>query len=111
MEHRSKPVISRARFARRLLNYASVALLLVIFSLFIGTIGYKFLGNLNWIDAFYNASMILTGMGPVNTLQGNTAKLFASFYSIYSGVAFLSAVGVVFTPILHRIFHILHVED
>ena len=66
--------------------------------------------NLGWIDALLNASMILTGMGPVNEAQTNGAKLFASFYAIYSGVAFLTCVAVLFGPVLHRFLHRFHLD-
>ena len=62
------------------------------------------------MDAFYNASMILTGMGPVAVLNSDDAKIFATVYSIYSGVAFLTSVGVMFSPLVHRLFHRLHID-
>jgi hypothetical protein len=85
--------------------------LLIVFSLAIGTIGYHYYGNISWIDGFYNASLILTGMGPVNEMHTTTAKLFASLYALFSGIAFLSIVAVIFAPIAHRLLHILHIPD
>jgi hypothetical protein len=63
------------------------------------------------VDGFYNASMILTGMGPINEMKTVDGKLFASFYALYSGVAFLSAVTVTLAPIVHRFLHLLHVDE
>lgn len=80
-------------------------------SLGIGILGYHFIGNLNWIDSLYNASMTLTGMGPVNEMTTNTAKLFASIYAIFSGVIFLSTVAIFFSPFAHRLMHLLRIEE
>jgi hypothetical protein len=76
-----------------------------------GSLGYHYIGQLNWIDSFQMACMILTGMGPVAEMTSDAAKLFSSFYALYSGIAFLSITAVFFAPIIHRFLHILHVED
>lgn len=83
---------------------------IVAFSLFIGSAGYHYLGNQPWIDALLNASMILSGMGPVDPLTTTAAKLFATFYALYSGVAFLSIVAILMAPLLHRFLHKFHLE-
>ena len=80
-------------------------------SVCIGTLGYHRFGQLGWLDSFYMSCMILTGMGPVAEMNSDGAKLFSSFYALYSGVAFLSITAVFFAPIIHRVLHILHVED
>ena len=85
-----------------------LSLALIIFSLGIGIGGYHFLGNLRWVDSLLNASMILAGMGPVDNLKSDAAKIFASFYAIYSGVSFLTVVAVLFAPIYHRFLHRFH---
>lgn len=107
-EHRSSPLAPKQKFRRRLVTYALSGIIFILFSLFIGALGYKMILGISWVDAFYNASMILTGMGPAIELQDDTAKVFATIYSIYSGVAFLTAVGVIFAPLLHRWLHMLH---
>ena len=84
---------------------------MLAFSLFIGMSGYHYLAELSWIDSLLNASMILTGMGPVDEMKTNAAKLFASFYALYSGVAFLSMFAVLLAPALHRVMHVLHFES
>ena len=86
------------------------AAVILIFSLSIGVAGYIYFYNLNWIDALLNASMILTGMGPVDSAKSAGAKIFASFYAIYSGVAFLTSVAVIFAPVLHRFLHRFHLD-
>lgn len=72
--------------------------------------GYHFGGELSWIDAFLNASMILTGMGPVDHLNTAAGKLFAAFYALFSGISFLTFVAVLFAPIYHRFLHKLHLN-
>ena len=79
-------------------------------SLLLGIAGYMALAHLEFVDAFLNAVMILGGMGPVDTLPDDAAKLFAGIYALYSGIVFLVVVGVVFAPIFHRIIHHLHLD-
>src|SRR6185295_4474015 len=98
-------------FYGRVARHFVYAIIFIVFSLCLGTIGYHYLGLMGWIDAFYNASMILTGMGPVNIISHNSGKIFSSLYALYSGIAFLSAVAVIFTPIVHRFLHIFNLED
>jgi hypothetical protein len=83
---------------------------LISFSVGLGMVGYHELGKLNWVDSLLNASMILTGMGPVDKMPNDAAKLFSSFYALYSGVAFLSIFAVFFAPIFHRFLHRLKVD-
>jgi hypothetical protein len=110
-EDKYKKLLPLALFLRRVLLYFSYALILIIFSTGIGTVGYRYFGNLSWVDSFYNACMILTGMGPVNIMETNTAKLFASFYALFSGIAFLSTIAVFLAPIAHRFMHVLHIKE
>jgi hypothetical protein len=107
---RSQNILPRRDFVWRLLRYAGVAMALVTFSLGLGTLGYHYYADLGWLDSFYNAAMILTGMGPVNKIETPPGKLFSSFYALFSGIAFLSTVGIFFAPIAHRMMHLLHVE-
>ena len=97
-------------FLLRVARFTLFAFGLILFSLLIGVTGYRLLGGLSWLDSFHMSCMILTGMGPVIEMKTNGAKLFSSFYALYSGVAFLSITAVFFAPIIHRILHILHVE-
>ena len=110
-EHHKKPLASRKVFARRLAINGLIGLLLLAFSLGIGVLGYHFLEGFSWIDSLLNASMILGGMGPVTPLKKDAAKIFASFYSIYSGVVLLASVGILITPIFHRFLHHFHLAD
>lgn len=109
-EHRKQPLLKRREFLRRQMQYFFYSGILLAFSLGIGVLGYKYFGGISWIDSLLNASMILTGMGPVSEMHSDAAKLFSSFYALYSGIAFLGTVAVFFAPIAHRFMHILHMD-
>jgi hypothetical protein len=110
LEHRSEPLLPRPAFIWRMVRYAAVALAIIGFSLVLGMIGYRATEGFSWIDAFLNAAMILGGMGPVNSLQTTAGKIFAGLYALYCGVILLASVGIVLTPIVHRIQHRFHLE-
>lgn len=88
-----------------------ISFVFLTLSLGLGVWGYHHYAGLPFIDSLLNASMILTGMGPIDPMKTDAAKLFASFYSIYSGVAFLTSIGVFIAPTLHRLLHKFHIED
>ncbi|MEY4351529.1 MAG: hypothetical protein RL078_1608 [Bacteroidota bacterium] len=111
LERKTQKIAPLKTFIVRVLWYAAFSFIFIGFSLFIGTIGYRYFSNAAWVDCFHMASMILTGMGPVIPLDTDAAKIFSSFYALYSGVAFLTGTAVLFSPIVHRILHILHVVD
>lgn len=110
-EHKSKPVIPIEQFYRRQLRFLGYAAVLLSGSLGIGMLGYRLSTGMSWMDAFLNASMILTGMGPVDQMHTAGAKFFAGVYALFSGVIFLSTVAVMFTPIVHRLLHLMHIDD
>lgn len=110
-EHLGEPVASRARFFRRLGANVGLALVFITVSLAVGMAGYHWLGGLGWVDSFLNASMILSGMGPVDALTASSAKLFAGFYAIYSGLLVVATSALIFAPVMHRLLHRLHVKD
>ncbi|QVL34276.1 hypothetical protein KIH39_10320 [Telmatocola sphagniphila] len=110
-EKKTQPLLSRPEFARRVFRNFAASSLLIGLSLFGGMLGYRWLEGLEWIDAFENASMILSGMGPVATMQTWGGKLFAGLYALYSGLALIMAAGLLFAPIVHRLLHRFHIED
>ena len=110
-EHRKQPLLPRRGFYRRLARSFSAASIIILCSLSLGMAGYHWLESQPWLDAFANAAMILSGMGPLGTLQTSWGKLFAGCYALFSGLAFVTAVGVVFAPIFHRFIHKFHLED
>ncbi len=109
-EHRTQHLLSRAAFARRVARHVILALFVVGFGLGIGVVGYHYLAELPWLDALLNASMILSGMGPVDPLHTPMAKLFASFYALFSGLAFIAVASVLVAPFVHRILHRFHLD-
>ena|ERR1044072_8419479 len=110
-ESKVKPLLDQKTYLRRLFRSMLWAAGILFLSLMIGVLGYHTFGHLGWVDSLLNASMILTGMGPVDRMPDNAGKLFASFYSLFSGIAFLSTMGVVIAPVLHRFLHKFHIDD
>ena len=110
-ERKSEKLVPLRKFVKRMA--LSILLLLVVLSaaLGVGVLGYHKWSGLSWIDSLLNASMILTGMGPVAPMNTTIAKLFASGYALFSGVIFLSSVGLVLAPVFHRILHKFHLDD
>ncbi len=109
-EHRTQPLVPRRVFLARLARNAAVALVIIVAALFVGMLGYRVLEKMSWVDAFVNAAMILSGMGPVSSLQSDTGKIFAGCYALFSGLAFITALGVIFAPVFHRFLHKFHLE-
>ena len=85
--------------------------MLLFICLSIGVLGYHYTDQIAWIDALHNASMILSGMGPVVEIKTTEGKLFSSFYALFSGIAFITNIGVILAPMAHRLYHRLHVDD
>jgi hypothetical protein len=109
-EQRHEPLLSSHEFARRFARWVGAAAAIVLGSLAFGIVGYHYTEGLPWIDSLLNASMILGGMGPVDVLTTDAAKVFASGYALFSGVAFLTSVGVFLAPALHRLLHHFHLQ-
>ena len=110
-EKKGDNLLTWPRFARRMALSLAATMAIVSLALAAGVIGYHVIAGLSWVDSVLNASMILTGMGPVDTMKDTASKLFASAYALFSGVIFLSAVGIVLAPIFHRIIHAFHIDD
>jgi len=110
-ERRGEPLASAPVFRRRLLQSGGLVAGIITFSLLVGIAGYHWLGGIpSWVDCLYNASMILGGMGPVAELKSDAAKVFASCYALYSGIVLLASVGLLLSPVLHRVLHRFHIE-
>ena len=110
LERSHEKVAPFSVFAQRLAVAVATACGVIAVVLFVGVAGYHWLGGFAWIDSLLEASMILGGMGPVNPLKGTAAKLFASGYALFSGLVFIGIMGIVLTPVVHRILHKFHVE-
>ena len=73
--------------------------------------GYSYFESMSFADAYVNAAMILSGMGPVGNLQTDGGKIFAGCYALYSGLTLVAALGIMFAPVIHRFLHKFHLED
>ena len=109
-EHHRQPLATTHRYVAWRLRSLAVAASILLPSLSLGVLGYHFFGQLPWIDALVNASMILTGMGPVDPIQSLGGKLFASCYALFSGIVFITTAGVLLAPVVHRVLHKFHLE-
>ena len=110
-EKKNEAIASDKEFRKRLTIFIAIDFVLLVFSLFIGILGYHILGGLGWIDSFLNASMILGGMGPVDNLTNDSAKIFAGIYALFSGITFLTAFALLSAPIFHRFLHKFHIDE
>lgn len=110
-ESRRDELLPPQKFLRRVMFFLLAALLILAFALGVGILGYHSIAGMSWIDAFLNASMILTGMGPVNPLTTAPAKLFASCYALFSGLVFITVTGVALAPVAHRLLHRFHMDE
>jgi hypothetical protein len=110
-EHHTKPLLPRKEYYRRIVRHAALGFTVIIVALGIGMTGYHVFENLGWIDAFVNAAMILSGMGPVAALQTDSGKIFAGCYALFSGLALIAILGIIFAPVVHRALHRFHLED
>ncbi|HEY1031073.1 MAG TPA: hypothetical protein VGD89_04830 [Flavipsychrobacter sp.] len=98
-------------FYGRVFRNLIVASAILTVCLVIGILGYHYTDGISWIDSLHNASMILSGMGPVVEIKSTGGKLFSSFYALFSGVAFITNIGIILAPAAHRLFHRLHLEE
>jgi len=110
-ENRYKTLLPRRQFFARFAQHVLMGIALVAVCLCGGMFGYHTLEKMPWVDAFVNASMILSGMGPVSELKTDAGKVFAGCYALFSGLAFAVFVGVIFAPVIHRALHKFHLED
>lgn len=110
-ETKYDPLAPVSVFYKRLLWNFAVACGLLAVCLSIGILGYHYTDNIPWIDSLHNASMILSGMGPVVEIKSIGGKLFSSFYALFSGVAFITNIGIILAPMAHRLYHRLHVSE
>ena len=114
-ENKKQKLASKDIFYERVRSNALLAFIIMIVSLSIGILGYKnTVPEFDWYDSLLNASMILSAMGPVvdsNIVLTNSAKVFASFYALFSGILFITNIGIILAPAIHRLYHALHIEE
>lgn len=109
-EPKREPLLPRAQFYLRVARTAAIAAGVVLASLFLGAFGFHSTEHLSWLDSTLNASMLLSGMGPLDHPESTAGKLFATVYALFSGVVFLTVAALLFAPLFHRIIHRFHLE-
>lgn len=109
-EKKNQVLASKEVYLKRVLKNILFAFAILIVCLAIGVLGYHFTDGVPWIDALHNASMILSGMGPVVQINSVGGKIFSSAYALFSGVAFITNIGLILAPMAHRLFHSLHID-
>ena len=110
-EHRKQPLAPLTTFYQRVLKNLVIALMIMMICLGIGIAGYHYTADITWLDSLHNASMILSGMGPVVEIKTSAGKWFSSGYALFSGVVFITNVGIILAPAMHRLLHRLNVEE
>jgi hypothetical protein len=110
-EHKSQSVAPRRVFLRRLATTSAIGAAVIAVSLLAGMMGFHIIEGLSWLDSYLNAAMLLGGMGPLEHERTVAGKLFEGTYAIYCGLAVISVAGIIFAPVIHRFFHILHRND
>lgn len=110
-EQHHQPLSPRYKFFLRLTKSILLGLTLIVFAELMGMLGYHYFEQMPWIDAFANAAMILSGMGPLTPLNTPSGKLFAGFYALFSGLIFILIMGIIFAPVIHRFFHKFHLDS
>lgn len=102
---------TRARFLTRVAWSGACALVLVVATLVVGVVGYHRTAGLDWLSAFHQSALLLSGMGPVEPVLTDEGRIFESIYALFCGVVLLGSAGILFAPVIHRILHRFHLED
>ena len=110
-ERRHEELAPRSVFIKRIIASLVIALGIIVIALLIGIAGYHYIAGFNWIDSLLEASMILGGMGPIKELPNDAAKIFASIYALFSGLILIGLMGIILSPIIHRVMHKFHVDE
>ena len=110
-EHKKQKLAPLSIFYKRVFKNILMAFLILGICLLIGILGYHYSAEANWLDSLHNASVILSGMGPVIDISTVAGKLFSSFYALFSGIVFITNIGIILAPAIHRIYHSLHLEN
>jgi hypothetical protein len=110
-ESKAQPLAPRGSFAMRLARNGLWSAGFIVIWLIVGMAGYKGFEGMSLIDAFVNAAMILSGMGPVTVLNTDGGKIFAGLYAIISGIVIFGIAGIALAPLYHRMLHRFHLQD
>ena len=109
-EHYRQPLLDRTAFIKRFLDCILISMALLVSTIFMGAVVYRYIENLAWIDAILNAVLIMTGLGIVADLNTPAAKMFTTFYALFSTIVFFAVLAILFSPLLHRAIHKFHLE-
>lgn len=99
------------RFIKKFTRNLLIGIAVIALCLGVGMFGYHHFEKMPWVDAYVNAAMILSGMGPVVELKTTAGKIFAGSYALFSGIVFLFVIALIFAPIVHRFLHKFHMEE
>lgn len=110
-ERVSQPIAPLRHYMRRQLRSLGIGLVFIAIGLYVGMLGYHYIVGLSWVDAYENAAMILSGMGPLASPSSVAGKVFAGSYALFSGIAVLAIAGVIAAPLVHRFLHRLHADS
>jgi len=109
-EHHKQALASKDVFIKRVARCVWVAGLLLASTISVGTLVYRYVENLSWVNAVMNAVMVMTGLGLVDTLHTTFAKIFTTFYAIITAIVFYMVLAIIFAPLIHRFLHEFHLE-
>lgn len=109
--HKQKQLLQHSNIVHHMIRNSLIGFALIAVALYIGMLGYHFFETMPWVDAFLNASMILSGMGPATTLSTTAGKVFSGCYALFSGLAFIAIVVIMLSPVIHKFFRKIHLES
>ena len=109
-ERKHQPLAPTSVYYKRMMKSLAYGIAILFACLMVGVVGYHYTSDIPWLDSLHNASMILSGMGPVVEIKTDMGKWFSSFYALFSGVVFITNIGVILAPAIHRFFHRFHLE-
>jgi hypothetical protein len=110
-EHKHASLATEPVFRARVAGAALLSLGLVAVTLAVGMAGYHWIESISWLDAFHQAAMLLSGMGPVVDVKTPAGKLFDGIYALFCGIVLLASTAILFAPIIHRVMHRFHLEN
>ena len=110
-ESRTDKLAPFSIYVQRIIASLALAVALILIALSVGLFGYHFIAGFNSVDSLLEASIILGGMGPVRELPNDASKIFASIYALFSGVIFIALMGIILSPIAHRVMHKFHIDE
>lgn len=107
-EKKGQPVIPFSQFLLRVFLSFCVSVFVITLAISIGILGFHHFEGMEWLNAFENSAMILSTMGPVVEIKTSNGKIFSAFYALFSGLMFVTMMGIIFAPVIHRCLHQFH---